>query len=113
MLSNWSPRMLEDALGRSGLRGVVRPLSTDSLRTYKPDPRAYALALDAFALDRSRIQFVAFAGWDAAGAAWFGFPTVWMNRAGEPPRAARSARRRRRELVRRPAPDATGLMRPT
>lgn len=85
VLSNWSPRMLEDALGRSGLREVVRPLSTDSVRTYKPDPRAYALALDAFALDRSRIRFVAFAGWDAAGAAWFGFPTVWMNRAGAPP----------------------------
>lgn len=84
VLSNWSPRMLDDALERSGLRDTVRALSTDAARTYKPDPRAYGLALDAFGLDRERILFVAFAGWDAAGASWFGFPTVWMNRADAP-----------------------------
>ncbi len=25
---------------------------------------------------------MAFAGWDAAGAKWFGYPTFWVNRAG-------------------------------
>jgi 2-haloacid dehalogenase len=38
------------------------------------------MALDAFGLGREEIAFVAFAGWDAAGATWFGYPTVWMNR---------------------------------
>jgi len=26
----------------------------------------------------------AFAGWDAAGAKWFGYPTFWVNRLGAP-----------------------------
>jgi 2-haloacid dehalogenase len=84
VLSNWSPRMLERALARSGLKDAVRALSTDEARTYKPAPAAYALGPIAFGLDRREILFVAFAGWDAAGAAWFGFPTAWMNRAGAP-----------------------------
>lgn len=84
VLSNWSPPMIDHALARADLRQVVRPLSTDAARTYKPAPRAYALALDAFGLTRGEILFVAFAAWDAAGASWFGFPTVWMNRAGAP-----------------------------
>ena len=83
-LSNWSPAMLDSALARSGLAGIVRSLSTDAVRTYKPAAAAYALGPKAFGLDRRQILFVAFAGWDAAGAAWFGFPTVWMNRAGAP-----------------------------
>jgi 2-haloacid dehalogenase len=29
--------------------------------------------------------FVAFAGWDAAGARSFGYPTFWVNRLGFPP----------------------------
>jgi 2-haloacid dehalogenase len=85
VLSNWSPPMLARALRRAGLSGVVRALSTDAARTYKPDPRAYALAPAAFGRSPREILFVAFAGWDAAGASWFGFPTVWMNRAGAPP----------------------------
>ena len=59
-------------------------LSTDSVQTYKPDPRAYQLAVDSFAVPRERIAFVAHAGWDAVGAAWFGFPTFWINRTGAP-----------------------------
>lgn len=85
VLSNWSPRMIDEALERSGLRGVVRSLSTDSARTFKPDPAAYALALEAFHLSRDEVLFVAFPAWDAAGASWFGFPTVWMNRVSAPP----------------------------
>ena len=26
----------------------------------------------------------AFGAWDAAGASWFGYPTVWVNRFGRP-----------------------------
>ena len=85
VLSNWSPRMLDDALDRVGLRPSVLALSTDRVRSYKPDPRAYALAPEAFGLSRARIAFVAFAAWDAAGASWFGFRSVWMNRAKATP----------------------------
>ena len=35
-------------------------------------------------MNRERILFAAFAAWDAAGAKWFGFPTVWVNRLNSP-----------------------------
>ena len=47
-------------------------------------PRAYQMAVDAFGLKREAILFAAFAGWDASGAKWFGFPTVWVNRMKSP-----------------------------
>jgi len=82
-LSNFTPRMLAAAGRRTGLdRLMDPPLSTDAVRSYKPDPRAYQLAAEAFRLPRERIAFVAHAGWDAAGAGWFGYRTYWINRAG-------------------------------
>jgi len=35
-------------------------------------------------LHREEILFVAFAGWDVAGAKWFGYPTFWNNRGAAP-----------------------------
>ena len=85
-LSNMTERMLEDGAERAGFRGAFdHVLSTDRVRAAKPDPRAYRLALDALELRRDQIAFVAFAGWDAAGATWFGYPTVWTNRLTLPP----------------------------
>ena len=84
-LSNFTPRMLAEIGRRTGLdRLMDPPLSTDQVHSYKPDPRAYRLAVDAFGLPRERIAFVAHGGWDAAGAGWFGFPTYWINRVGNP-----------------------------
>jgi 2-haloacid dehalogenase len=74
--------MLDGAIVRSGLGGTFEHvLSTDAIRTYKPDPLAYRMALDAFGLGREAILFAAFAGWDAAGAKSFGFTTYWVNRS--------------------------------
>ena len=85
-LSNFTPAMLDAAIRSSGLGGVFEHvLSTDRVRTYKPDPRAYQLGLDAFRLPREQIVFAAFAGWDAAGAKRFGYPTYWVNRLQAPP----------------------------
>lgn len=96
-LSNYSPAMLERLIGNAGLRDVfARQISTDVARTFKPDPRAYALGVSALGLRREQIAFAAFGGWDAAGARWFGYPTFWVNRLGVP----------REELT--PAPDGTG-----
>lgn len=82
-LSNFTAAMLDAAVKNSGLEDLLEAhLSTDRVRAYKPDPRAYAMALDAFGLTRGEIAFVAFAGWDLAGAKWFGYPTYWANRAG-------------------------------
>lgn len=85
-LSNFSPRMLAAATASAGLDGLItRALSTDPARTYKPDPRAYQLGLDALGLPAEEILFVAFGAWDAAGAKWFGYPTYWVNRLNQPP----------------------------
>ena len=85
VLSNATPTILDGGIRRSHLGGVFEQvLSTDAVQTFKPAPRAYRLAVDAFGLSRSRILFVAFAGWDAAGAKSFGFPTYWVNRLNLP-----------------------------
>lgn len=84
-LSNFTAAMLEAALKNSGLEGVFgEHLSTDKVKAYKPDPRAYQMGVDAFRLKKEEIAFAAFAGWDVAGAKWFGYPTFWVNRANMP-----------------------------
>jgi 2-haloacid dehalogenase len=85
LLSNMTAAMLEAGIENAGLDGLFEHvLSTDRIRTYKPDPRAYRMGVDALKLPREEIVFAAFAGWDVAGAKWFGYPTVWVNRAGSP-----------------------------
>jgi 2-haloacid dehalogenase len=88
LLSNATPRILVSALGNSGLETALdEVISTDRIRSYKPDPRAYQLGVDVLKLPKERIAFVAFAGWDVAGAKWFGYPTFWNNRQSAPPEA--------------------------
>jgi 2-haloacid dehalogenase len=80
-VSNMTERMLDAATRSSGLDGLFEQiLSTDRVHAYKPDPRAYQMAIDAFGLRREDIVFAAFGGWDAAGAKSFGYRTFWANR---------------------------------
>jgi 2-haloacid dehalogenase len=84
-LSNLTAGMLEAAIRNSGLEGLFDyVLSTDRVQAYKPDPRAYRMGVDAFDLKREQILFAASAGWDAAGAKSFGYPTFWANRQSQP-----------------------------
>jgi 2-haloacid dehalogenase len=84
-LSNATPKILDAGIKNSKLEGIFEHvLSTDQIKTYKPDPRAYQMAIDAFGLRREDMAFVAFAGWDVAGAKWFGYPTFWVNRLNLP-----------------------------
>jgi 2-haloacid dehalogenase len=84
-LSNMTQEMLEAGIRNSGLEQVFdHVLSTDRVAAFKPDPRAYQMGIDAFGLRREEILFAAFAGWDAAGAKAFGFPTFWVNRQNQP-----------------------------
>jgi 2-haloacid dehalogenase len=81
LLSNMTESMLESGLARAHLRGLFsHVLSTDRIRSYKPARQAYQLGVDALGLERTEILFVAFAGWDVAGAVWFGYPSYWLNR---------------------------------
>lgn len=84
-LSNATTQILDAGIKNSKLEGVFEHvLSTDKIKTYKPDPRAYHMAIDAFGLKKKEILFVAFAGWDAAGAKSFGYTTFWVNRLNLP-----------------------------
>ncbi|MCW5773271.1 MAG: haloacid dehalogenase type II [Rhodospirillaceae bacterium] len=84
ILSNGSPDMLAAAAKHSGLDRVLEAsLSVDTVGIYKPDRRIYQLAADHFGLAPARIAFFSSNGWDAHGAAHFGFQTVWLNRTGQ------------------------------
>jgi 2-haloacid dehalogenase len=84
-LANVSPMMLRSNAENAGLVGFFDIfVSTDANHTYKPDPRAYRLGMDRLHLKKQEILFVAFGGWDAAGAKAFGYPTYWVNRFDQP-----------------------------
>jgi 2-haloacid dehalogenase len=84
-LANLTPQMLAAATKSAKLEGIFEyNLSTDAVKVYKPDARAYQMAIDAFKLSRAEILFAAFGGWDAAGAKNFGYPTFWVNRLNLP-----------------------------
>jgi 2-haloacid dehalogenase len=84
-LSNLTNAMLDAAVKNSALEGFFEDhLSTDKVGVFKPHRRTYQMGVDAFRLTKEEIAFAAFAGWDAAGAKLFGYPTFWVNRANAP-----------------------------
>jgi 2-haloacid dehalogenase len=88
LLSNMTDAALQAGLKKADIDHAFEAvLSTDQIRSYKPDPKAYQLAIDYLQLPREEVLFVAFAGWDVAGAKWFGYPTYWMNRLASPAEA--------------------------
>jgi 2-haloacid dehalogenase len=85
ILSNGDPQMLSVAVKSAGLEGLLEPLlSVHEVRRYKTDPAAYALGPAALRLPARDILFVSSNGWDALGATWYGYTTLWVNRAGLP-----------------------------
>lgn len=86
ILSNMTARMLSAGIHNSNTdRLFDHILSTDQKQTFKPSPAAYQMAVDTLELRKEEILFVAFAGWDMAGAKWFGYPTFWVNRLNSSP----------------------------
>jgi 2-haloacid dehalogenase len=84
ILSNGSPGMLRSAVDAAGLGSLVDDqLSVDTLQVYKPHPDVYALATSRFGVAPAEVAFFSSNGWDAAGAAAFGFRVVWINRFGQ------------------------------
>ncbi len=85
ILSHGDPGMLAVAVKSAGFSGLLaHVLSVHPLRKYKTDPAAYALGPQALGLPARDILFVSSNGWDAIGATWFGYTTLWVNRAGLP-----------------------------
>lgn len=86
VLSNGDPDMLGAAVKSAGFETLLSPLlSVHATRRYKTDPAAYALGPDALGLPAQDILFVSSNAWDALGATWYGYTTVWVNRTGLPP----------------------------
>ncbi len=84
-LANFTPAMIDNLMDRAGIRPLFHDvISPDRASTFKPDPRAYALGPSVLKMRREEIAFAAFAGWDAVGAKWYGYPTFWVNRLGAP-----------------------------
>jgi 2-haloacid dehalogenase len=85
LLSNLGSSMLRANMRFAGVEQYFEaPLSTDHVRQFKPASAAYQMAIDAFGLRKEQIGFAAATGWDAVGATWFGYRTVWINRLGLP-----------------------------
>ncbi len=83
ILSNGTPRMLQSVVDAAGLQGVFsHVISVDEVKTYKPSPAAYQLAVTQMGLDKASIGFVSSNYWDVAGAKCFGFKGYWVNRSG-------------------------------
>lgn len=85
ILSNGAPNMLEAAVRSAGLTDYLdHVLSVESAGIYKPSPRVYQLAVDAFGLAAGEIGFVSANAWDVAGAAYFGLSVCYLDRFGQP-----------------------------
>lgn len=81
ILSNGDPEMLGIAVRSAGLDGLLdHVISVDAVRKYKTHPDAYRLGVQAVKKPAGQILFVSCNGWDALGATWFGYRTLWVNR---------------------------------
>ena len=81
VLSNGEPGMINMAVSSAGLEGLLDlVISVDAVRKYKTHPEAYALGERATGLPASQIAFVSCNAWDALGATWYGYQTLWVNR---------------------------------
>ncbi len=85
ILSNGTSHMLEAVAEHCGVRDTFSAiLSVDAVHVYKPDPRAYELAVHALNVPREAIGFVSSNPFDVAGAKTFGLYTVWIHRHAAP-----------------------------
>ena len=85
ILSNGTADMLADAVTSAGIGDLLDAvLSVDDVGVFKPSARVYDLVGARLGVTPDRVLFVSSNGWDAAGAAGYGFQTAWVNRAGDP-----------------------------
>ena len=85
ILSNGSRDMLDAAIASAGLRDLLDDaLSVDDVGVFKPHAKVYDMVGARFDCAKSEVLFASSNGWDAAGAAGYGFTTVWVNRMDAP-----------------------------
>ena len=85
ILSNGSPDMLDAAVQSAQFSPLLdATLSVQDVGVFKPSARVYDMVGQRFGCAKDEVLFVSSNGWDAAGAAGYGFQTAWVNRAGAP-----------------------------
>ena len=85
ILSNGSPEMLFSAVKSAGMESVLKHIiSVDPIRLYKTSPESYGLIQKFIPINKQEVLFVSSNAWDALGATWFGFKTLWINRQNLP-----------------------------
>lgn len=85
ILTNGDPDMIADAVRSAGLDGKLDAVITvHEAGIFKPSPLVYALVEKHFGCAPADVSFQSSNRWDIAGAAAFGFRTVWINRSGAP-----------------------------
>ena len=86
ILSNGTREMIDSCVSHAGLDHLIDEIiSVDSARIYKPSPRVYELAVDRYGPPVPGIAFHSSNAWDIAGAAYFGFSCIWINRSNSSP----------------------------
>lgn len=81
ILSNGSPRMLNEVVKNAGLTSLFTSvISVDEVEIYKPSPSVYGLTSSHVGFESHQILFVSSNAWDAAGAKTFGMQVCWINR---------------------------------
>jgi 2-haloacid dehalogenase len=85
ILSNGTPGMLAAATASAGIAADFDAvLSVEEVGVFKPHPAVYGLVGRHLGVLPGEVLFASANGWDAAGAAAFGFVAAWINRAGAP-----------------------------
>jgi len=88
ILSNGSPEMLASAVKSAGMEDVLdHIISVDRIRLFKTSPESYGLVQITIPVSKEEVLFVSSNAWDALGATWYGFKTLWINRQNLPSEA--------------------------
>lgn len=85
ILSNGEPQMLAAAVDSAGLSHLLDAvISVDEIKTFKPNPRVYALIEAHVPVKAADTCFVSANDWDVNGAGAAGLTAVWIQRTEEP-----------------------------
>lgn len=85
ILSNGEPSMLIAAAKSAKIYPLLDGvLSIEKVGIFKPHPSTYQIAVDELKVAANHISFQSSNGWDAHGAAAFGFVVAWVNRFNQP-----------------------------
>lgn len=85
ILSNGSPDMLVNAVRSAGIGEYLDDvLSVEEVQIFKPHNLVYDMVWERFDVPQTEVLFASSNGWDAVGAAGYGFASVWVNRKDAP-----------------------------